>query len=86
MTLDDLLPKFPELPSAEEIQKHMDSTAGELYPVTVCECGERNFMHRLGCRCGGQVKWLFMDRSGSVIECGVDFSPWPRVGRHSYQY
>lgn len=77
MSLDDLLPKFPELPSEAELIAHRNAHAGDLHAVTVCECGERNFGHRLGCRCRGKIKWLFMDNSGSILECGVDFSPLP---------
>ena len=68
--------QFPSLPSDEEMQRQLNENAGMLSPITVCQdCGSKNFMHRLGCGCGGKVKWLWMDGSGSVIECGVDFSP-----------
>lgn len=70
--------KWPELPSAEEMQQHLNATAGDLTAITICECGERNYLHRLGCRCGGKVAWRYVDRSGTILECGVDFSPWPR--------
>ena len=73
-------PNFPELPSEEEIAKHLESISGDLCAVTVCQlCGFKNYMHRLGCKCGGDVKWLWQDRSGSIVECGTDFSPWPNL-------
>jgi hypothetical protein len=70
--------KFPELLSDEEIKKYLDSMAGDLSPVTVCECGEIQYAHRLGCRCGGKIQWRYMDNGGTVLECDVDFSPWPQ--------
>jgi hypothetical protein len=79
MPLDDLLPKFTPLPSAEEMQAHKNAHAGDLHQITVCECGEKQFFHRLGCRCGGSIKWLYMDNSGAILECGVDFSPLPEA-------
>lgn len=66
---------FPELPSDEDIRKIQAETAGDIFPITVCECGLNNYFHRLGCKCGGKVRHLWQDKSGSVLECGVDFSP-----------
>ncbi len=77
MGLVNFLEMFPPMPTDEEIQKVKNATAGSLFPITVCECDSKNFMHRLGCRCGGRVRWLWQDKSGSILECGVDFSPLP---------
>jgi len=67
--------KFPELPSDEEIKKQLWKFSGHLAAITVCECGQKYYMHRLGCICGGKIQWRYTDQSGSVLECGIDFSP-----------
>jgi hypothetical protein len=69
---------FPELPSDEEMRAHQNAMAGELSPITVCQsCCTQSYLHRLGCKCGGEIKWLWQDRSGAILECGIDFSPLP---------
>ena len=66
---------FPPLPSPEELAEIRQSTMGDLAPVTVCTaCGWQDIWHRLGCKCGGEVKHLWRDRSDSLLEYGVDFS------------
>ena len=77
MSLEDLLPEFPDMPSEQELQEFRNAHAGDLHAVTVCECGNMQYAHRLGCRCAGKIKWLYLDNSGSLLECGVDFSPLP---------
>lgn len=74
MTIKTFMDSFPPMPTSAEMKRFKESVAGNLAAVTVCECGKKEYLHRLGCSCGGQIRLLWQDSSGSLIERGIDFS------------
>ncbi|MBE0508169.1 MAG: hypothetical protein IBX50_15880 [Marinospirillum sp.] len=82
----DLHGLFGDLPSATEgeLKKARERDAGFLAPLTVCnQCGGKEYFHRLGCRCTRDitkidVKWVWMDIGGTILEQGIDFCWIPK--------
>ncbi|HEY7883868.1 MAG TPA: hypothetical protein VIC08_02860 [Cellvibrionaceae bacterium] len=68
---------FPVV-TEEMAEQARQAYMGDLAPITLrTACGYRDWHHRLGCECGGEVRHLWKDNSGALLECGVDFSPLP---------
>lgn len=47
--LEGMAKDLPPPPTPEEVRKIRARHAGRISPITVCECGWKDFFHRMGC-------------------------------------
>ncbi|WOL24244.1 hypothetical protein fHeYen801_034c [Yersinia phage fHe-Yen8-01] len=86
--IESMASKLPPPPTPEEMKKIRERHIGHISPVTVCECGWKDYFHRMGCRnqigfldnTGHKVQWLFLASDGPIelngyriLKQGVDF-------------